>query len=328
MVTNMGIAGIKREDVGLIPESSTAKTGNGLPAETLTIVPLRRPWRSAAVVIVLILVALLLYSVATNPEFQWPTVGHYLFNSLILTGVGMTLLLTVIIMILSCIGGTIVALMLTSPSSLLFIPAKLFVWFFRGTPALVQLIFWYNLALLFKHIALYIPGYGTVFSVNTNDVITPFTAAVIALSLQESGYMAEIVRNGLKSVGRGQTEAALCLGMKPGLLMRRIVLPQAMRVIIPPTGNETINLLKTTSLVSTIAVGDLLYSAQSIYARTFETIPLLLVASFWYLAVVSVTSVGQGYLERHFSRDEMAANRSPLGALRSHLLGFRKRMAP
>ncbi len=294
-------------------------------ADTLRIVPLRHAWRSAAVLTVLALSALLLYSVAANPAFQWPTVGRYLFDTLILTGVGVTLVLAVIIMILSCIGGTIVALMLTSPSRLLSVPARLFVWFFRGTPALVQLIFWYNLALLFKHIALYIPGYGAVFSVSTNDVVRPFTAAVIGLSLQESGYMAEIVRNGLNSVGRGQIAAALCLGMKPSLLMRRIVLPQAMRVIIPPTGNEMINLLKTTSLVSTIAVGDLLYSAQSIYARTFETIPLLLVVSIWYLAIVSITSIGQGYLERHFSRDEAPARRSALTAVAAYVFSLRRR---
>jgi len=167
-----------------------------------------------------------------------------------------------------------------------------------------------------------------VFSVKTNDVITPFIAAVLALSLQESGYMAEIVRNGLKSVNRGQAEAALCLGMKPSLLMRRIVLPQAMRVIIPPTGNETISLLKTTSLVSTIAVGDLLYSAQSIYARTFETIPLLLVVSIWYLAIVSIMSIGQGYLERHFSRDEARGKTSLLNAMGLQLFSFRKRSSP
>ena len=296
--------------------------------ESLSIVPLRHHWRNAAVAIVFALLALLLYSVATNPEFQWLRVGHYLFDSMILTGVGVTLILTVVIMCLSCIGGTVVALMLVSPSKLLSVPAKWFVWFFRGTPALVQLIFWYNFALLFKHIGLYLPGVGMVFSVKTNDLITPFVAAVIALSLQESGYMAEIIRNGLKSVSHGQTEAALCLGMKPSLLMRRIVLPQAMRVIIPPTGNETISLLKTTSLVSTIAVSDVLYSAQSIYARTFETIPLLLVASFWYLAIVSLMSVGQGYLERYFSRDEAHGKRFTLAAVvGSHLFSFRKRSA-
>lgn len=296
--------------------------------ESLSIVPLRHHWRNAVVAVVFVLLALLLYSVATNPEFQWLRVGHYLFDPMILTGVGVTLVLTVVIMCLSCLGGTVVALMLVSPSKLLSVPAKGFVWFFRGTPALVQLIFWYNFALLFKHIGLYLPGVGMVFSVKTNDFITPFVAAVIALSLQESGYMAEIIRNGLKSVNHGQTEAALCLGMKPSLLMRRIVLPQAMRVIIPPTGNETISLLKTTSLVSTIAVSDLLYSAQSIYARTFETIPLLLVASFWYLAIVSLMSVGQGYLERYFSRDEARGKRFTLAAVvGSHLFSFRKKSA-
>lgn len=293
--------------------------------EQLTIAPLRHPWRNVAVVIVLVLVLALLYSVATNPEFQWPVVGRYLFDPLILKGVVMTLVLTAIIMVLACIGGTMVALMLISPSRLLSVPANLFVWFFRGMPALVQLIFWYNMALLFKQIGLFIPFYGPVFSISTNDIITPFVAAVIALSLQESGYMAEIVRNGLKSVGRGQTEAALCLGMKPSLLMRRIVLPQSMRVIIPPTGNEMISLLKTTSLVSTIAVGDLLYSAQSIYARTFETIPLLLVASIWYLAIVSVTTVGQRYLEFHFARDEARARPNLFGNVASQLFSFRKR---
>ncbi|MBU3031071.1 amino acid ABC transporter permease [Paracoccus sp. XHP0099] len=293
--------------------------------EQLTIAPLRHPWRNVAVAIVLVLVLALLYSVATNPEFQWPVVGRYLFDPLILRGVVMTLVLTAIIMVLACVGGTLVALMLISPSRLLSVPANLFVWFFRGMPALVQLIFWYNMALLFKQIGLFIPFYGMVFSIPTNDIITPFVAAVIALSLQESGYMAEIVRNGLKSVGRGQTEAALCLGMKPSLLMRRIVLPQSMRVIIPPTGNEMINLLKTTSLVSTIAVGDLLYSAQSIYARTFETIPLLLVASAWYLAIVSVTTVGQSYLEFHFSRDEAKAKPSLLNSIASQLFSFRRR---
>jgi polar amino acid transport system permease protein len=305
--------------------ASSIESGEPHAAEMLTVVPLRHPLRSAAVVIVLILAAVLLYMVAVNPEFQWEIVGHYLFNPMILKGAGLTLGLMIIVMFLSCIGGTVVALMLLSPSKLLAVPAQLFVWFFRGTPALVQLIFWYDLALLFKNISLYLPGYGTVFSVNTNEVITPFAAAVIALSLQESGYMAEIVRNGLKSVNRGQTEAALCLGMKPSLLMRRIILPQAMRVIIPPTGNETISLLKTTSLVSTIAVGDLLYSAQSIYARTFETIPLLLVASFWYLAAVSILSIGQGYLERNFSREDTRLKPSVLSVVGAHLFSFRKR---
>lgn len=273
-------------------------------ASSLRVVPLRHPGRWLAAGIVVMAMAAMVRSIATNPNFQWPLVGKYLFHPAIIDGLVQTLMLTVIIMVCACIIGTIAALMMRSPSKLLSVPAHLFVWFFRGTPALVQLILWYNLALIFGQVTLWLPGIGTVFSVNTNAIMTPFVAAVVALSLHEAGYMAEIIRNGLKSVNGGQTEAALCLGMKPSLLTRRIVLPQAMRVIIPPTGNETINLLKTTSLVSIIAVADLLYAAQSIYARTFETIPLLLVVSAWYLVVVTIMSVGQQYLERYFSRDE------------------------
>ena len=291
----------------------------------LTVVPLRHPWRLAAVVLVVFCVALIVRSAFSNPQFQWPVVAKYLFNPLIMNGLTQTIVITVLVMVLAVIGGTMAALMMLSPSKLLSIPAMVFVWLFRGTPALVQLVLWYNLSLVIKNFTLWVPGYGTVFSVATNDVMTPFIAATAALSLHESGYMAEIVRGGLKSVSHGQTEAAACLGMSPGQTIRRIVLPQAMRMIIPPTGNETINLLKTTSLVSIIAVGDLLYSAQSIYARTFETVPLLLVVAFWYLAVVSVMSVGQYYLERYFSRDDVRHQRAGLGNALGNVLRFRRK---
>ncbi|TPI10500.1 amino acid ABC transporter permease [Mesorhizobium sp. B4-1-3] len=291
---------------------------------TLTVVPLRHPWRLTAVVLVVVGVLLIVRSAIFNPNFQWPVVATYLFNPLIMNGLGQTISLTFIVMVLAIVGGTIAALMMLSPSKLLSIPAMAFVWLFRGTPALVQLILWYNLSLVIKNFSLWIPGYGTVFSVSTNDVMTPMVAAVVALSLHESGYMAEIVRGGLKSVNRGQGEAAACLGMSPGLSLRRIILPQAMRMIIPPTGNETINLLKTTSLVSIIAVGDLLYSAQSIYARTFETMPLLLVVTFWYLAVVSVMSVAQYYLERYYSRDETRHQGGALALVWKNVFRFRK----
>ncbi|MDP4021984.1 amino acid ABC transporter permease [Methylobacterium sp. NEAU 140] len=286
-----------------------------LDPTALTVVPLRHPGRWIAVALVIVVVALMARSAVSNPEFQWPVVARYLFNPLILKGVGQTIIITVIVMIFATIGGTIAALMMLSPSKLLSIPAAVFVWLFRGTPALVQLILWYNLSLVLREFSLWLPGYGTVFSVATNDVMTPFVSAIVALSLHEAGYMAEIVRSGLKSVNRGQSEAAACLGMKPTLSLKRIVLPQAMRMIIPPTGNETINLLKTTSLVSIIAVGDLLYSAQAIYARTFETVPLLIVVTFWYLLVVSIMSVGQYFLERHYSRDEQRGGPPFAGAL-------------
>jgi polar amino acid transport system permease protein len=278
--------------------------GRAQTSAQFKVVPLRHPWRWTAVALVALLLVLLLQAVVDNPNMQWPIVAAYLLNPLILQGLWVTVALTVVIMIFASVIGMIVALMMLSPSRMLSLPAAAFIWWFRGSPALVQLILWYNLSLIFKTITLWLPFVGTIFSVPTNTLMTPIVAAVVALSLHEAGYMAEIIRNGLKSVNRGQTEAALCLGMKPSLLLRRIVIPQAMRVIIPPTGNETINLLKTTSLVSIIAVGDLLYSAQAIYARTFETIPLLLVVTFWYLVVVSILTVGQGYLERHFSRDE------------------------
>ncbi|MHA6728814.1 amino acid ABC transporter permease [Devosia sp. A369] len=295
----------------------------------LTVVPLPHVWRWIAVAIAGLCLVGLAVAMVTNSAFQWHVVGTYLFHPRILSGLGTTIILTVVVMILASVGGTILALMLLSDSRFLSAPAAMFVWIFRGAPALVQLMLWYNLSLIFKTIGLWIPGVGMVFSVDTNSIMTPFVAAVIALSLHESGYMAEIVRGGLKSVPRGQTEAAACLGIAPGKLLRRIILPQAMRVIIPPTGNETINLLKTTSLVSIIAVGDLLYTAQSIYARTFETIPLLLVVTVWYLVVVSIMSIGQFFLERHFSKDQQPS-RVALGTqIRRNLFRFRtKAVAP
>ena len=191
-----------------------------------------------------------------------------------------------------------------SPSRILQSFANAYIWFVRGAPALIQLIFWFNLAIIMPVISLGLPGVGTLFSLRTNDVMTPFLTAVIALSLHEAGYMAEIIRAGITSVPAGQTEAASTLGMSRGRILRRIVLPQAMRFIVPPTGNEAINLMKATSLVTVIAVDDLLYSAQTIYARTFETIPLLIVVAFWYLAVVTIMSIGQHFLEAHFNRSD------------------------
>ncbi|WP_407713759.1 amino acid ABC transporter permease [Comamonas testosteroni] len=294
---------INMSSVSAINHTSYTRSSVEQPAN-IRVVPLRHPGRWIAVAFVALMLAFVLQAVFDNPNLQWPVFANYLLHPMILKGLQLTVVLTIVVMIFASILGMIVALMMLSPSRLLSTPAVAFIWWFRGSPALVQLIFWYSLALLFPTLSLWIPGLGTIFSVSTNTVMTPVTAAVIALSLHEAGYMAEIIRNGLKSVNRGQTEAALCLGMKPSLLLRRITIPQAMRVIIPPTGNEAISLLKTTSLVSTIAVGDLLYSAQAIYARTFETIPLLLVVTFWYLVVVSIMTVGQGYLERYYSRDE------------------------
>lgn len=282
-------------------------------SEKLVVIPLKHPARWIGTAIVLFLVFFVLRSLATNPAFQWNVVVKYLFSTTILKGIYTTILLTTVIMAIAVIIGTIVAVMRLSPSKLLSIPANAFIWFFRGVPALVQLILWFNLSLVVRDVSLSLPWIGTIFSIETNEFMTPFFSAVLGLALHESSYMAEIVRAGIMSVSDGQTEAGGTLGMHRTLILRRIILPQAMRLIIPPTGNTTISLLKTTSLVSVIAVTDVLYSAQIIYTRTFETIPLLLVVTIWYLAVVSVLSIGQYHLEQHFSRDkQMAESRSIL----------------
>lgn len=306
-------------------QATSTKDSAQINPDSLKVVPLRHPLRVAAISLVALGLAGVAYAFYENPNLQWPIVGHYMFDSVILTGVKTTLLLTLVIMLCAVVLGTAVALMMLSPSKLLSVPARGYIWLFRGAPALVQIILWYNLSLIFKTVTLWIPGYGTVFSVSMNDIMTPITAAVVALSLHESGYMAEIIRGGLKAVAKGQTEAAISLGMTPNQLTRRIILPQAMRIIIPPTGNEAINLLKMTSLVSVVAVQELLYSAQSIYARTFETMPLLLVVTCWYLIIVSIMTFGQYHLERYFSRDEQPTKKSFLGTLVKSAFNFRHR---
>ena len=205
-------------------------------------------------------------------------------------------------MVLGLIGGIILAMMRLSPNPLIASTSWGFIWFFRGTPVLVQILFWYFLSALYPTLSFGIPFGPTFVHASANTLIPKLVAAVLALGLNESAYMGEIVRAGIISVDPGQTEAASSLGMTRLVTMRRIVLPQAMRVIIPPLGNETISMLKTTSLVSTIALGDLLYSAQQVYAANYEEIPLLLAAALLYLVVTSILYVGQYFLERRFAR--------------------------
>jgi polar amino acid transport system permease protein len=271
---------------------------------------------------VLLLAAVLIHSVATNPRFDWGLVGHYLFSSRVLTGLRVTIELTVISMAVGIVLGVALAVMRLSPNPLVSGASWVYVWFFRGTPVLVQLLFWSFVSALYPTISLGIPfGGPDLVHANANSLITPFAAAILGLGLNEGAYMAEIVRAGILSVEEGQTEAAQSLGMTRLRTMRRIVLPQAMRVIIPPTGNETISMLKTSSLVSVIAYTELLYSVQLIYAVSFKQIPLLLVASIWYLAVTTVLSIGQYYVERHYGRGTSRALReTPLQRLRGYLV--------
>jgi polar amino acid transport system permease protein len=264
------------------------------------VVPLRHPWTWAASGIIGVIAVLALVSVATNPAFEWPVVAQYLFDGQILLGLSRTLELTVVAMAMGLGIGTALAVMRLSSNLLLSTVSWLYVWFFRSVPVLVQLIFWYNFGALYSSITLRVPFGPVLYSANTNTLITPLFAALAGLGLAQAAYTAEVIRGGIVSVPRGQTKAALALGMRPATIFRRIVFPQAMKVIIPPVGNEVISMVKNTSLVSVIALAELLYTAQLIYARTYETIPLLIVASLWYLAIVSILSVGQHFLERRY----------------------------
>lgn len=254
--------------------------------------------------LVFLLIAIaIVQNVATNERFQWSVVGQYLFDPTVLRGFMTTLWLTVVTMAIGVVLGIILAVMRVSQLLPMRSFSGAYLWFFRGTPVLVQLIFWYNLAALYPRYSLGIPFTGvTLFGGSFNDLITPYTAAILGLGLNEGAYMAEIVRAGLESVNKGQREAASAMGLNRGQTMRLIVLPQAMRFIVPPTGNQTIGMLKNTSIVSMVALSDLLYSVQTIYSRTFQTIPLLLVACFWYLVATTVLSAVQVRIEQYYNR--------------------------
>lgn len=273
------------------------KTRAAAPA-AVRVVKRRHPGRWISAAAVLAVTAAVVSAVATSPNIHWNQVRHYLTDPSILAGIRLTILLTVVAQAIGIAGGVLLALMARSENIVMRTVSAAYVWLFRGTPVLIQIILWFNLALIFPRIALHIPGTTTGFGLDTNALITPVIAAIIALSLNEAAYMAEIVRGGLISVEHGQADAATAIGMTRGNAMRYVILPQAIRVIVPPTGNELINMLKTTSLVSVIAAHELLTSAQQIYAVNFLTVELLVVASIWYLVMSSVCSIGQAYLER------------------------------
>lgn len=242
--------------------------------------------------------------VAGNRNFEWDVVAAWFAREPILRGLMVTLGLAVVSMLIGTAIGLLLGVARLSDNRLLRTLSGLYVWFFRGTPLLVQLIFWYNLSTLFPVISIGVPFGPTLGSWRTNDLITPLTAAIAGLSLNEAAYMAEIIRGGLLSVDRGQSETAAAFGMTRPRALARIVIPQAMRAIVPPTGNQLISMIKATSLVSVIAMGDLLYSVQAVYNRTFEVIPLLLVAVLWYLLVTSILNVGQQAIERYYGRGD------------------------
>ena len=280
--------------------------------DSIPVVPLKHHVRTAIAIVLILIAISAAWDIAVNQRYHWDVVISYLFNPQILTGVGLTIVLTVISMTAGIALGTLLAVMRLSANPIVSTISRGYIWFFRGTPLLVQLIFWYNIAALYPVISVGLPFGGPSWVIGSaNVLITPLGAALLGLSLNEAAYMAEIIRGGIGSVDKGQHEAARALGMNGGQLMRRVILPQAMRVVLPPTGNQVISMLKGTSLVSVLAISDLLYSAQIIYSSNYQTIPLLIVASFWYLLLTTILTFFQNKLERRYGRGfDVAPQRS------------------
>jgi polar amino acid transport system permease protein len=297
-------------------------------------VPLRaksrpKPWSWVATAVVVLVAAMIVQALVTNRNFQWDVVAHYFLSASIVGGLWRTIELTVLAMLGGVVLGTLLAVMRGAANPAVSAAAGFYIWFFRGTPLLVQLIFWFNLSSLYPTLRWGIPFTPAVFGeVTTNSVISPYTAALLGLGLNQAAYTAEIVRAGILSVPHGQLDAAASIGMTRLMTMRRVVLPQAMRVIIPPIGNETIGMLKTTSVVSVLAMPELLYSAQLVYARTYEIIPLLIVASLWYLLVTTVLTLIQTQIERHYAVRGPASTEDPLLALLRRAFRVHARPAP
>ncbi len=274
----------------------TDRTSAASPAQLgdddTVVVPRRHPIRWLMAALVALVAGWLTWVLWTTPSFGWPTVAEYLFAPRVLDGVVNTLVMTAACMVVGIVLGTLVAVMRMSVNPVLKSVASFYQWFFRGTPTLVQLVFWFNLASVFPQIM----------GIDTNLLMTPFLAATLGLGLNFSAYYSEIVRAGILSVDEGQSDSAAAFGLSRSQTLRRIVLPQAMRVIVPPTGNEVIGMLKWTSLATVVSYGELLHSVQTIYNVNYEIIPLLTVAAIWYLALTTVLSTGQLFLERYVAR--------------------------
>ncbi|HWF57553.1 MAG TPA: amino acid ABC transporter permease [Candidatus Dormibacteraeota bacterium] len=270
--------------------------------EAIKAIGVRHPWRWVTAVILLALVAGFINQLAAAPALHWDVVVYWLTQPSILSGLVVTLELTAIAMAVGVALGALLAVMRLSANPVVSTVSWFYIWFFRGTPVLVQLVFWYHLQLILPTLSFGIPFTPLIWHGDTLTIISPFLAAILGLGLNEAAYMAEIVRAGIISVEHGQTEAAQALGMRRLLVMRRVILPQAMRVIIPPTGNETISMLKTSSLASITTVQELFEKQTLIAAYNFRIIELLIVASVWYIVCTSVLTFGQYYLERYFAR--------------------------
>lgn len=271
--------------------------------ELIRVLPVPHPGRWVSAGVVGLFAAGLLWSLITNPNYKWGLVAKHLFDQRVISGVGWTLVLTTAAMAIGIVLAVTVAIMRQSENPVMRSVAWFYIWFFRGTPIYTQLVFWGLISVLYPKIVIGIPFGPEFFSFDTQDVITAFVGAILGLGLNEGAYLAEIVRSGFNSVDRGQWEAATALGMNRSQIMRRIILPQAMRVIVPPTGNETISMLKTTSLVLAVPFTfELSFVTNAIGNKILEPIPLLLAAALWYLTITSILMVGQHYLEAYYGK--------------------------
>jgi polar amino acid transport system permease protein len=309
-------------------ENVSSAAGPGQPRPSTPLLLGRRHllrWLSGIVALLLAIYGI--YLLASNKALDLPVVEHYFTSSVILQGLGLTLWLTALVTVLALAGGVVIATMRLAPNPVLQALSWVYVWFFRSVPLLVQLLFWYNIAYLFPRFSLGIPFGPTFVSTPSEALISATTAAVVGLTLHEAAYAAEIIRGGILAVDAGQSEAATALGLSRTRILRRIVLPQAMRSIVPAAGNLLIGTLKGTAIVSVIAVDDLLYSAQFVYNRTYQVMPLLFVATLWYLLVTSVLSCLQYYVERHFAKGaHRALPPTPLQRARSACISLAARI--
>ena len=306
------------------PRSTAHDPPDDVDLADLVITPARHPWRWVATAVVAVLVAMAVHALVTNPAWDWPTVGQYLFAPSILRAVWLTVVLTVLGIVIGFLLGTVLALMRLSPNPLLRSVSWSYIWIFRSVPLILQLLFWYNLALLYRSLSVGIPFGPALFEFETMDLVSPITAAVLGLALHQAAYAAEVVRSGFLGVDQGQLEAAAALGLPRWRRFRRIQLPQAMRTIVPTAANELIGLVKGTSVVYIMALSELFYQVQVIYTRTGRVIPMLLVATAWYLALTTVLSVGQFYVERHYAKGALRTlPPTPLQKLRAAVRGTR-----
>lgn len=268
----------------------------------LTVVPVRNPWRWVAVAVTAVLVAQFAHGLITNPGWEWEVFADFFTTETILKAVWITLQLTFYGTALGFALGIVLAFMRLSRSPFLKSVAFTYIWAFRSIPLIVQLLFWFNLTYLYKRLDFGIPFGPGFFSFDTAGLVGAMSAAVLGLALHQAAYAAEIVRGGVLAVDAGQLEAAAALGVPRLRQVRRIVLPQAMRSILPNAANEVISLFKGTSIVSVMAIGELFYQVQVIYGRNGRVVPLLMVATVWYIVLTTLLSIAQYYVERHFSR--------------------------